>query len=101
MSATSDAPHTVRLHTMPVRPPDARPDIELLARRALGMAMNALHNGGRIARLETKEPSLVEQAKDLLEHQVPAGPELVLALDLLDRTLEPSTSADATPSIAH
>lgn len=88
MSVTSDALHSashpVRLRAEPLRGGDTSAAVEVLARRALGIAINALADGGRVTALATHEQWLVDGAKALLMRRVPDGPERALALDVLD-----------------
>lgn len=88
MSVTSDAPHSAshpaRLRAEPLRSQDTSAAVELLARRALGIAINALSDGGRVTALAPHEPWLVDGARALLTRRVPDGPERALALDVLE-----------------
>lgn len=102
MSATSDTLHPVTASTAPSRPTGPTNEIEILARRALGIAMNALYNGGNVAPLSVHDIPLVNGARALLERHVPEGPELTLALDLLDGAAgrTPAETASTTTSAA-
>lgn len=63
-------------------------DAEMIARRALGAAMNSMWGDGGVPPLPSVDPKLVEEARAVLQAQVPDGPELRCALDLLDRCSE-------------
>lgn len=83
------------------RSADPAADVEVLARRTLGIAANAIHHGGHSTPLSRLEPSLAERAKVLLERRVPAGPERELALELLDRAVESEGGPSRTDTAAH
>lgn len=64
--------------------PDTTPEVELVARRALGAALNRLADGDRTPWIPVSSRETVARAKALLEHRVPPGPELTTAIALLD-----------------
>lgn len=98
MSTTSDPVRPTVPLNGPRRAPDT--DVEVLARRALGMAMHALYDGGAASGLVVGQPALAARARALLERHVPDGPELALALELLDEAATaidvPSRASDRT-----
>ena len=65
-------------------------DAELIARRALGAAMNRLADGDHSPWIPSGDPDVIERARALLLTRVPAGPELATALELLDAVAPPA-----------
>lgn len=64
-------------------------DAELIARRALGAAMNRLADGDHTPWIPSADRWVVERARALLVARVPTGPELAMALELLEDAAPP------------
>ena len=87
--ALEPGPVTADAHDSRATHPTVDADAELVARRALGAAMNRLTDGDRTPWIPAADPDLIERARALLLRRVPAGPELTTALELLDAAAPP------------
>ena len=82
----------------PESAPQAPHEVETVARRALGIAMNSLWGGSETEPLPTISRTLADEAQALLQSRVPSGPELDLALQLLSACAAGCTSSDGAPT---
>jgi hypothetical protein len=76
---------------------DAEPEVEVLARRALGVALNTFWSESGLTpgdeRIDATDPDRARSAMNVLLSRVPPGPERDLAVDLLRHSSNPQIAS--------